>query len=73
VRRLGINGMVEVDEEKRKVVYEGDAEGLARVREKEERRRRAMERDRERDRGGGGGEREFAGVMRYSMVAKRIW
>jgi hypothetical protein len=63
-RRLGINGMVEVDDEKRRRIYEGDEAGLARLREKE----RDRERDKERGRGG-----DLAAVTRYSMVAKRIW
>jgi DNA-binding transcriptional ArsR family regulator len=67
-RRLGINGMVEVPEEARKRIYEGDESGLAKVKEKEERGRR--ERDRERERGRGV---DFGRVERYGMVAKRIW
>jgi Eukaryotic membrane protein family len=64
-RRLGINGMVEVDDEKRRRIYEGDEAGLARLRDKE------RERERGKERGGRGG--DLAGVTRYSMVAKRIW
>jgi Eukaryotic membrane protein family len=63
-RRLGINGMVEVDDEKRRWIYDGDEAGLARLREKE----RDRERDRERGRGG-----DLGAVTRYAMVAKRIW
>jgi hypothetical protein len=64
-RRLGINGMVEVDDEKRRWIYEGDEAGLARLRDKE------RERERGKERGGRGG--DLAGVTRYAMVAKRIW
>jgi hypothetical protein len=63
-RRLGINGMVEVDDEKRWWIYDGDEAGLARLREKE----RDRERDKERGRGG-----DLGAVTRYAMVAKRIW
>jgi hypothetical protein len=63
-RRLGINGVVGVDDEAVGVIYDGDAEGLARFREREEKNRRERERGRIMDLGG---------VMRYSMVAKRIW
>jgi hypothetical protein len=63
-RRLGVNGMVEVPDEARRRIYEGDEAGLAKAREKEERPRK------ERDRGRG---LELGGVTRYAMVAKRIW
>ncbi|MCJ1281891.1 hypothetical protein MMC26_001214 [Xylographa opegraphella] len=65
-KRLGGWGVVEVDEEKRRLIYEDDAEGLRR-------RERAV------GGGGGGKERErekekgFEDVRRYDMVAKRIW
>ncbi|MCJ1430762.1 hypothetical protein MMC27_000112 [Xylographa pallens] len=59
-KRLGGWGVVEVDEEKRRLIYEDDAEGLRR---------------RKRGAGGGqeGKEKGFEGVRRYDMVAKRIW
>ena len=60
-RRIGGWGVVEVSEEKRRWIYEDDAEGLRELREKEERGRK-----------GGGGVR-LDGVQRYSMAAKRIW
>jgi hypothetical protein len=63
-RRLGINGVVGVDDEAAQVIYDGDAEGLARFAE------RAEKSHRERERGKG---MDLGGVMRYSMVAKRIW
>jgi Eukaryotic membrane protein family len=63
-RRLGVNGMVEVPDEARRRIYEGDDAGLAKVKEKEDKARR----DRERGRG-----LELGGVSRYAMVAKRIW
>ncbi|MCJ1387572.1 hypothetical protein MMC18_000415 [Xylographa bjoerkii] len=61
-KRLGGWGVVEVDEEKRRLIYEDDGEGLRR---------------REKGVGGAkeGKEKEkgFGGVRRYDMVAKRIW
>ena len=63
---MGGWGVVEVDEDKRRWIYEGDREGERRVREREARGRE--EREREREKGGG-----FEGVERYSMVGKRIW
>lgn len=70
-KRVGGWGVVEVDEEKRRWIYEDDAEGLRRVerREKGEResgKGREKEKEREREKG-------FGGVRRYDMVAKRIW
>jgi hypothetical protein len=67
-RRLGINGMVEVPEESRRRIYEGDEVGLAKMREKEDRGRREREKERDRSRGV-----DFGRVERYAMVAKRIW
>ncbi|MCJ1477754.1 hypothetical protein MMC13_006427 [Lambiella insularis] len=64
-KRVGGWGVVEVDEEKRRWIYEDDKEGLRRV----ERRERG-------EKGGGEGrerEKGFGGVRRYDMVAKRIW
>ena len=66
-RRIGGWGTVEVDDEKRKLIYDSDAEGLRRVRERE----RAFERA---GKGGSGKDGEdFERVRRYDMVAKRIW
>lgn len=62
-RRVGGWGVVEVDEEKRRWIYDGDEAGLRGVRE-------AEARDRERKKDGG---RSIEGVSRYEMVAKRIW
>ena len=69
-RRVGGWGVVEVDEDKRRWVYEGDEEGLRAVREREARNRE--KRDRGAD-GGGGGGMKLDGVGRYMMAAKRIW
>jgi hypothetical protein len=68
-RRVGGWGVVEVDEDKRRWIYDEDAEGLRALREREERERGKRERERER----GVGVESFEGVRRYEMVAKRIW
>ena len=66
-RRLGGWGVTEVDEDKRRWIYEDDREGLKRVKEREREGR-----EREKVAAAGKGE-AFGGVSRYSMVAKRIW
>ncbi|KAL8839184.1 MAG: hypothetical protein Q9170_001833 [Blastenia crenularia] len=63
-RRVGGWGVVEVDEDKRRWIYQDDKEGGRRAREREERGKGG---------GTGGGEGGFGRVRRYSMVAKRIW
>lgn len=64
-RRVGGWGVVEVDDNKRRWIYEGDAEGARQLREREERETVRRER--------GTGEGAFERVKRYEMVAKRIW
>ncbi|KAK3711451.1 hypothetical protein LTR37_009630 [Vermiconidia calcicola] len=59
-KRVGGWGVVEVNEDKRRWIYEDDAEGLQLLRE----RGRKKE---------GEGGRSLEGVKRYGMVAKRIW
>jgi len=54
---------VEVDEDKRRWIYEDDQDALNDLREKEAARRVKMEK----------GELKLDNVDRYSMVAKRIW
>lgn len=63
-RRAGGWGQVEVGEERRKVIYEGDGEGLRKVREKERKGEEARRK---------GTEVDYGRVRRYDMVAKRIW
>lgn len=63
-KRFGGWGMVETGDERRKWIYEDDAEGLRKTRDRE---RDSREKE---ARGGGKG---LSGVERYTMVAKRIW
>lgn len=62
-KRVGGWGVVEVDEEKRRVIYEDDPDGLRSLKERESR-------DRDRNKTG---DRGLEGVQRYEMAAKRIW
>ena len=64
-KRVGGWGVVEVDEDKRRWIYEDDAEGLKALKEREDRERVKKEK--------GIGEAAFDKVKRYEMVAKRIW
>jgi hypothetical protein len=64
-RRVGGWGVVEVDDEKRRWIYEGDEEGKKSLREREEKEKARREK--------GVGEGAFERVRRYEMVAKRIW
>jgi Eukaryotic membrane protein family len=64
-RRVGGWGVVEVDDDKRRWIYEGDEEGKRQLREREEREKIRREQ--------GVGEGVFDKVKRYDMVAKRIW
>lgn len=62
-KRVGGWGVVEVNEDKRRWIYEDDPDGLRELRGREERGRKAKEKD----------EMRLDGVQRYSMAAKRIW
>ena len=64
-RRAGPGGVVEVGDERRRVIYEDDKEGLRALREKEAKAREKDERVAKGD--------KLQGVERYAMVAKRIW
>lgn len=69
-RRVGgLGGVVEVGDERRKWIYEGDEDSLRRIREKEHMAREKSRREGERE----GGKDKLMGVERYNMVAKRIW
>lgn len=63
-RRVGGWGVVEVDGDKRRWIYDDDPAGLQALREREERDKAR------RDKGAGD---TFDKVKRYEMVAKRIW
>ncbi|KAI0449142.1 DUF747-domain-containing protein [Xylaria acuta] len=62
--RVGAFGAVEIGEERRKWIYEDDPEGLKRMRDRE---RKTQEKFKEK------GDDGLAKVVRYEMVAKRIW
>jgi hypothetical protein len=64
-RRVGGWGVVEVDDDKRRWIYEGDAEAARQLREREEREKARRDT--------GTREGAFEKVKRYEMVAKRIW
>jgi hypothetical protein len=68
-RRIGGWGVVEVDEDKRRWIYEDDPAGMRGLREREEKERQKHQKDKER----GHGIEMFEKVKRYEMVAKRIW
>ena len=63
-RRVGGWGVVEVDADKRRWIYDDDVAGLQALREREERDKTKREK--------GTGD-AFDRVKRYEMVAKRIW
>lgn len=62
-KRVGGYGHIEVGEDRRRWVYGDDVEGL----------RKARERERKEGQKGGKEEKDLGGVMRYEMIAKRIW
>lgn len=68
-KRVGGWGVVEVDDEKRRVIYEDDPGGLSTLKAKEgkEKARREAEREKTYDMSG------LEKVRRYEMAAKRIW
>lgn len=68
-KRVGGMGMVEVDDDKKRWIYEDDPEGQKGLREREKKAEKKM---RENEKGGGSGV-DFGKVARYDMVAKRIW
>ncbi|KAI1134237.1 DUF747-domain-containing protein [Hypoxylon sp. FL0543] len=63
-KRIGSWGAVEIGEDRRKWIYEDDKDGLKKMRERE---RKAEEKFREK------GDDGLSKVVRYEMVAKRIW
>ena len=73
-KRVGGYAQVEVGEERRRWIFADDPKGLGKVRERE---RGAAEKSGGGGNGGGGGggkkEKDLGTVMRYEMIAKRIW
>jgi hypothetical protein len=65
-KRIGGWGVVDVDDDKRRQIYDDDPETLKRLRERDEKAKKKE--DQERERG-----TSFGHVSRYTMVAKRIW
>ncbi|KAK5083755.1 hypothetical protein LTR05_006260 [Lithohypha guttulata] len=68
-RRVGGWGVVEVDDDKRRAIYEDDAAGLQalRIRDTKDKARKDSEKER------GYSAEGLEKVKRYEMVAKRIW
>lgn len=67
-KRVGGWGMIEVDEDKRRWIYEDDAEGLRKLREKERVGKEKVEKA-----VAEGKANDFSRISRYEMSAKRIW
>ncbi|KAH5433196.1 hypothetical protein HBI32_055490 [Parastagonospora nodorum] len=65
-KRIGGFGVVDVDDNARKHIYDDDPETLKRLRDRDEKAKKKE--DVERERG-----TSFGHVSRYAMVAKRIW
>ncbi|ESZ90945.1 hypothetical protein SBOR_8663 [Sclerotinia borealis F-4128] len=63
-KRVGGWGMVEVDDDKKRWIYDDDPETLKKLREKER-----LARDKEKV----GDVHDFSKISRYEMAAKRIW
>ncbi|KAF2092527.1 DUF747-domain-containing protein [Rhizodiscina lignyota] len=63
-KRVGGWGVVEVDEEKRRWIYQGDDKGLEKIRKRDENARKEAREGKMPD---------LTNVDRYAMVAKRIW
>ncbi|KAL2134011.1 hypothetical protein VTI74DRAFT_1216 [Chaetomium olivicolor] len=63
-KRTGGYGQVEVGDERRRWIFGEDTEGLRKAREKEKKNEEKVEREKDKD---------FGHVIRYEMVARRIW
>ncbi|KAI0887714.1 DUF747-domain-containing protein [Annulohypoxylon maeteangense] len=63
-KRIGSWGAVEIGDDRRKCIYEDDKEGLKKMRDRE---RKTEEKFKEK------GDDGLSKVVRYEMVAKRIW
>lgn len=68
-KRVGGWGVVEVDDEKRQWIYEDDAAGLQAIRQREAKDKGKREQEKK----SGFGTDGLDQVIRYDMVAKRIW
>jgi hypothetical protein len=68
-RRVGGWGVVEVDEDKRRWIYDDDPAGLRALRDREERDRQKHQKERDRS----NAVDAFDRVKRYEMLGKRIW
>lgn len=68
-RRAGGWGVTEVDDDKRRIIYEDDPAGLSSLRSKENKEKARRESEREKGFEMSGLEK----VRRYEMAAKRIW
>ena len=64
-KRLGLWGTVELDESKKRWIYQDDPEALARLKEKERAGKEKIERERKEG-------QDFSKISRYEMT-KRIW
>jgi len=67
-KRVGGWGMIEVDEDKRRWIYDDDVEGLRKLREKERAAKEKAEKA-----VAEGKASDFSRISRYEMSAKRIW
>lgn len=63
-RRTGGYGQVEVGDDRRRWIFGDDVEGLRRARERERKAKEKAEREKDKD---------FGHVIRYEMIARRIW
>jgi hypothetical protein len=63
-KRVGGHGEVEVGEDRRRWIFGEDVEGLRKARERGRKMEEKVERERDKD---------FGHVIRYEMVARRIW
>ncbi|KAK4187706.1 eukaryotic membrane protein family-domain-containing protein [Podospora australis] len=63
-KRTGGYGTVEVGDDRRRWIFADDPEGLRKIRERDKRNKDKEEKEKEKD---------FSGVVRYEMVARRIW
>lgn len=64
-KRIGSWGTVEIGDDRRKWIYDDDKDGLKKMRDRE---RKTEEKFKEK-----GGDDGLSKVVRYEMVAKRIW